>query len=186
MLKQRLAKYEAVKRDLTKTNLCQEDNLRELRVRCTCMATDLLKAREEIKAFKRQQVDSPVVEGVKHDDSSVGSLSVSTQTLTPDIPEVTPLRSLLSSCEDYIEADLGSSASESGYGNMPRPEDVPSGATEYLKGNIIELVRQKEQLETDVWKLKSELDSKTETLEKCCLEKVSVQRMSTQCPVGVQ
>jgi len=160
--------------------------LRELRVRCTCMATDLLKAREEIKAFKRQQVDSPVVEGVKHDDSSVESLSVSTQTLTPDIPEVTPLRPLVSSCEDYIEADLGSSASESGYGNMPRPEDVPSGATEYLKGNIIELVRQKEQLETDVWKLKSELDSKTETLEKCCLEKVSVQRMSTQCPVGVQ
>ena len=149
------------------------------------MATDLLKAREEIKAFKQQHVDSPVVEGVKRDDSSVESLSVSTQTLTPDLPEVTPLRPLLSSCEDYIEADLGSSASESGSGNMPRPEDVSGGATEYLKGNIIELVRQKELLETEVWKLKSELDSKTETLEKCCLEKVSVQRMSAQFALSV-
>ena len=186
VLKERLAKYKVAKCELTKSNVQLQENLREIGSRATCMAQDLVKARQDIKGLKWQleQATSPVVEEVKHNESlhtqtlSLDSVNVGIQTLNanPESPEIFKSRHLLSSCEDYIETDLGSSTLESECGNMSRTVD--NGETEYLKSNIVELVKQKEELETELWKLKAELDSKVETLQECDLEKVSVHHFS--------
>ena len=139
---------------------------------------DLLKARNENKALKSQleQVTSPVVQEITRNESSstdTKSIETQTQNVSTESPRLSKSRHLLSSCEDYIESDFGSSTSECDLGIMPR-----SGDTESLKSNIVELVKQKEELETELWKLRAELESKTEILQEFGAEKVSIHRLS--------
>ena len=146
---------------------------------------DLLKARNENKALKSQleHVTSPVVQEIKCKESSsteTKSIETQTQNVSTESPRLSKSRHLLSSCEDYIESDFGSSTSECDLGNMPR-----SGDSESLKSNIVELVKQREELETELWKLRAELESRTEILQEFGAEKVSIHSLSRYSYISI-
>ena len=164
----------------TQTSLDTESVETQTHVNTESPAEDLVKARDENKDLKWQleQATSLVVQEIKPNESlSTYTTNVETQTqnVSTESPRLSKSRHLLSSCEDYIESDFGSSTSECDLGNMPR-----SGDAECLKSNVVELVKQKEELETELWKLRAELDSKTEILQEFGAERVSIHHPLSQ------
>ena len=162
----------------TQTSLDTESVETQTYVNTESPVEDLVKARNENNALQWQLEQVPIVEEIKvNEPSSSDTTDVETQTqnVSTESPRLSKSRHLLSSCEDYIESDFGSSTSECDLGNMPR-----SGDAECLKSNVVELVKQKEELETELWKLRAELDSKTEILQEFGAERVSIHHPSSQ------